>query len=145
MSRVPAPATAVVFPLATIVAHPPHAVPDAAGNGGFWQATGTEIHTGEVTPEKLPDAFPRVRVLFFCPYAQDGNPYTHAICPESVGKLNVTSVLRDPAININQAWDVQEVFHPADPSKPSNSGAKGSNRHRKDNRMVNTLGMPSQG
>jgi hypothetical protein len=124
----------------------PHAVAAAAaaaGNGGFWQATGTEIHTGEVTTDKLPDAFPRVRVLFFCPYAQNGLPYTHAICPQSiVGTLNVSSILKEPAININKAWDVQEVFHPLDPAKPLTSG---SYRPKRDNRVVNTQGEPKQG
>lgn len=119
---------------ATIVVRP------ATGNGGFWQATGTEIHTGEVTPDKLPDAFPRVRVLFFCPYSQDGIRFTHAICPESVDRLNITAVLQSPDVNINRAWDVKEVFHPSDPMRPW-----GGNRQKKDNRVVNTQGAPSQG
>jgi len=82
-----------------------------AGNGGFLGATGTEFDTGEVLPPEMPKVYPRVRLVFFCPAAQDGTPYDHAICPESiVGQFNLAKAVQSlqPGIDVDD-WDVQEV------------------------------------
>lgn len=81
------------------------------GNGGFLGATGTEFDTGEVLPPEMPKVYPRVRLVFFCPAAQDGTPYDHAICPESiVGQFNLAKAVQSlqPGIDVDD-WDVQEV------------------------------------
>lgn len=80
-----------------------------AGNGGFLGATGTEFHTGETLPEEIGSTFPSIRVVFFCPVAQDGSPYAFAVCPSNLGELDVGRLSRE-----FNGLDVAEVKHPSE-------------------------------
>jgi hypothetical protein len=70
----------------------------AAGNGGFLGATGNELHTGQTLPSQMPTVFPRVRLVYFCPYSADGYAFPRSECPASLGDFT------PPA-----GWDVREV------------------------------------
>jgi hypothetical protein len=81
------------------------------GNGGFLGATGTEIHVGETLPDRLPQVFPKVRLVFFCPARIDGVLYQHAVCPPELGGFSASTLMKD--FNI-AGWNIAEVKHPAD-------------------------------
>jgi hypothetical protein len=79
-----------------------------AGNGGFVGATGTEIHTGELTSiQAVPHVFPKVRLVFFCLVDVDGKPYLSNICPETlVPDFNATAAGEFVG---KSDWDIAEI------------------------------------
>lgn len=61
-------------------------------------------------PQDIPETYPSIRLVFFCPAAPDGSLNQYALCPPELGELNVTKFREEYGA---KHWDIREVKHPS--------------------------------